>query len=365
MLALQVLPAPAEAAPALVAPGAPMRMFPQDPPKTIDLPTGQKLTMPRDGWVGTCSQGPNGTLHLPGKEPQRVMFTASHCVNTMPGFPEVKNEFYAPVGTEYKRFGERVASNHVTAEAMNLSDPMQSIRTADWGVVRIDDGVTETGLSHSRDFNGGVQGEPVKITRVRDFRTLAPGEVSVDNFGQPICKDGATTGRTCAKQIGRTRNGIYSWGLNYVQGDSGGVNYDPRDGAAVGVSSMTLGPLGKAQPVDRIIEDAYGIPDGKVNEAFTPTDSTAPRENFTTSGEEEERVSAEIERLNSNLKPPAPREELRKAVDNAKQEAAGLAQKASQGQFDPAEIDRAISHHSDRIGYWGGASLGEEIAKRL
>ena len=113
MLALQVLPAPAEAAPALVAPGAPMRVFPQDPPKTIDLPTGQKLTMPRDGWVATCSQGPNGTLHLPGKEPQRVMLTASHCVNTMPGFPEVKNEFYAPVGTEYKRFGERVASNHV------------------------------------------------------------------------------------------------------------------------------------------------------------------------------------------------------------------------------------------------------------
>ena len=150
-----------------------------------------------------------------------------------------------------------------------------------------------------------------------------------------------------------------------MQGDSGGVNYDPRDGAAVGVSSMTLGPLGKAQPVDRIIEDAYGIPDGKVNEAFTPTDSTAPRENFTTSGEEEERVSAEIERLNSNLKPPAPREELRKAVDNAKQEAAGLAQKASQGQFDPAEVNRAINHHSDRIGYWGGASLGEEIAKRL
>ena len=60
-----------------------------------------------------------------------------------------------------------------------------------------------------------------------------------------------------------------------------------------------------------------------------------------------------------------PREELRKAVDNAKQEAAGLAQKASQGQFDPAEVNRAISHHSDRIGYWGGASLGEEIGKRL
>ena len=101
MLALQVLPAPAEAAPALVAPGAPMRVFPQDPPKTIDLPTGQKLTMPRDGWVATCSQGPNGTLHLPGKEPQRVMLTASHCVNTMPGFPEVKNEFYAPVAVSY------------------------------------------------------------------------------------------------------------------------------------------------------------------------------------------------------------------------------------------------------------------------
>ena len=44
-------------------------------------------------------------------------------------------------------------------------------------------------------------------------------------------------------------------------------------------------------------------------------------------------------------------------------EAAGLAQKASQGQFDPAEVNRAISHHSDRIGYWGGASLGEEIGK--
>lgn len=364
-MASQPLSTTAVAQPALVAPGAPMRAFPVEAPETLELLTGQTLTVPHDAWASTCSQGPTGTLHLPGQAPQRVMLTASHCVNTMPNLPEIKNEFLVPVGSEYRRIGERVASNHVKPEAMNLSAPMETIRTADWGVISIDAELTDTSLTHSRAYDGAVTGEPVQLTHIRDFRTLSPGEVSADNFGQPICKDGATTGRSCGTQIGRTRNGVYSWGLNYVQGDSGGVNFDPNDGAVIGVTSMVLGPLGKAQPADRIIEDAYGIPDGHVNDAFTITNSTAPRADFTTSGAEEQRVEAEIERLNPDVTPPVPRDELRKAVGEAQHEAANFAQQAARGEFDPAEVNQAVSHHSERIGYWGGAFIADEIIKAL
>ena len=150
-----------------------------------------------------------------------------------------------------------------------------------------------------------------------------------------------------------------------MQGDSGGVNFDPNDGAVIGVTSMVLGPLGKAQPADRIIEDAYGIPDGHVNDAFTITNSTAPRADFTTSGAEEQRVEAEIERLNPDVTPPVPRDELRKAVGEAQHEAVNFAQQAARGEFDPAEVNQAVSHHSERIGYWGGAFIADEITKAL
>lgn len=366
LLLTPALAVPAAAAePALASPGAPFRIFPEKAPETVTLPTGDELKVPPLFWLRTCTQGPTGTVRTLDGDTQRVMLTASHCVNTISGLPPIKNEFSVPVNGTYPRIGERTASNDLKPSAIDLSDPMESIRTADWGIMRIDDNVSATNISNSRDYNGGSAGEPVALSGIKDYRTLQPGEVSADNFGQPICKDGSTTGRSCATQIGRTRNGVWSWGLNYQQGDSGGVNFDPRDNSIIGVTSMTLGPLGKAQPADRILEDAYGIPDGQVNEHFTLPDSSAPRAEFGITADEEKQMNQQLDELNPGFEPAVPRDELRKAVDSAQQDAAGLAQKASRGEFNPAEIDRAVSHHSEKIGYWGGAVLGEEIGKRL
>ncbi len=114
------------------------------------------------------------------------------------------------------------------------------------------------------------------LTGVRDYPDLAFWEASADNFGQPICKDGNTGGRACGTQLFRTQNGIWSFGLNYENGDSGGVNFDPETGEALGVTSMGFGPIGRAQPVDLAIEEGYGIPDGQVNEYFALPESTEP-----------------------------------------------------------------------------------------
>lgn len=362
LLLTHSLAAPAaEAQPALAAPGAPFRIFPENPPATFTIPRSGEVQVPPLFWVRTCTQGPIGTVRTPDGATQRVMLTASHCVNDLEGLPPIKNEFSVPVGGNYTRIGERTASNDIKPSAIDLSDPMESIRTADWGIMRIDDSVSATNLSHSADYNGVSTGEPVALTTIRDFRTLAPGEVSADNFGQPICKDGSTSGRSCATQIGRTRNGVWSWNLGYQQGDSGGVNFDPRDGAILGVSSMTLGPLGKAQPADRIIEDAFGAPDGHVNEYFTVADSTAPRANFGATIEEEKLVEQQLTTLNPDFEDPVPRDKLRQAVTAAQEDAAALTQKAARGQFNRAEVEHAVAHHSDEIGFWAGAAAAQEI----
>ena len=78
--------------------------------------------------------------------------------------------------------GERVASNYMKPEAMYLQDPMEAIRTADWGIVRLDDNVTATNLSQSRDWNGRSHGEPVRLTTIKDYRTLAPGDAQAPDL---------------------------------------------------------------------------------------------------------------------------------------------------------------------------------------
>lgn len=354
----------AAAEPALAAPGAPFRVPPKAPPKTMPTPVGD-LKVPPETFTMTCSQGPTGTLTTPDGKTQRVMLTASHCVNTMPGLPEVKGEILVPLESGYTRIGEPIASNIMPESTYDLSDPILSARTADWGIVLIDDSVNATRVSFSRDSGGGVYGEPVELTGIRDLPTLQHGEIVFDNFGQPICKDGATSGRSCGTQLARTRNGIYSWDLYYLEGDSGGVNFDPRDGAVLGVTSMALGPLGKLQPADRILEDAYDIPDGEVNNYFVLTDSTAPHAAFLPSIEESARIDAEISAMNPGLEPPNGRAELANATANAQQDARRLADEALGGKVDPREIQDAAAHHAGEISKWADVALAQEITSWL
>ena len=361
--------APAHAAEtALVAPGAPMRVFPSDMPQTLTNKRGQTLKVPPAVFAATCSQGPAGTVRLPDGTNRRVMLTAAHCVESQPGKRPVSPEVKVPQGKDYVRVGVRDRSSNPPAAALDLSDPMLSVQTSDWGVVLIDDAVCSTNQSTSRSQAGRQQGAPVQLTSIKDYRTLHPGEVAVDNFGQPICKDGATTGRSCGTQLGRTRNGVYSWGLNYDHGDSGGVNFDPRDGSVIGVSSLVLGPLGKTQPADRAIEDAYGVPDGQVNRTFQLSQPEAPRAEFPTTNEESNNVDQYILENNPDFKPAAPKDpkqELNKAVGAAQQDAQLVADQALRGQVNPAEVSQKIDQHLGQINYWGGKALANELTQVL
>ena len=72
----------------------------------------------------------------------------------------------------------------------------------------------------------------------------------------------------------RSSNGLWFIGT-VLPGDSGGVAYDPLNGEALGVNSMTVyGLIGRAQPVDVAVEKAYDVPDGQVNEYFALPEST-------------------------------------------------------------------------------------------
>lgn len=349
--------------PAYVAPGAPMRVFPANPPATDTDKNGQEVKVPPAYWMATCSQGPVGTVRLPDGTLQHVMLTAAHCVDTLPGAPQKSNEVKVPVDTGYERIGTVSKSSNVPPASLDLSDIPLTVRSADWAVMLVDDGVGTSNLAQSRDYAGAWQGDPVAITSIRDFRTLAPGEVSVDNFGQPVCKDGATTGRTCGTQLARTRNGVYSTGLHSTYGDSGGINYDPRDGAALGVMSIALsvGPvdLYKIAPADRIIEDAYGVPDGHVNEVFTPAES-APRAEFIPYHLEVAYVDQQVEKDNPDHTPPKPvdpRQELNKAVGKAQQDAHEVASSARQGQFDSEKAAQLAQENAFNLTQWAVATV--------
>ena len=343
------------AEPAHAAPGAPYRVPAVNPPTQATTPWGAQVFVPPERFTVTCSQGPTGTVATP-TGPQRVMLTASHCVNQLPGLPEPSTTITVPIGDGYTRIGTRGPNSGPTADTHSIADLPAALTEPDWAFVLIDDTVTATNLSHSRDAAGGSAGAPVQLTGIRDYRTLRPGEYSVDNFGQPICKDGATTGRSCGRQIARSRNTIYSVGVTAEMGDSGGVNFDPRDGAVIGTSNGVIGPLFASQAADRAIESAYGIPDGQVNQVFKIADP-APRAEFTTTGAERERIDQATWELNPDFVTPNPEAELRRAVDEAGQSAHETARRALRGGVDAGEVQWLVEKHGNDIALWGGFAL--------
>ncbi|MDK7181087.1 hypothetical protein QP446_10005 [Corynebacterium riegelii] len=356
------LASPAVAAePALAAPGAPMRIMPKNPPATVKNGYGDDVKVPSSFFTYVCSQGPSGTIrHLDGSE-QKVMLTASHCITPLPNLPDMTDQVQVNVGGAYQPIGVRGRANYVPPAAMNLDDPVATYNTADWGFVLIDAGVNPTHVSQSKTSTGEGPSAPVELTTLKDYRTLRPGEVSFDVAGQPICKDGSTTGRTCGTQLFRNRDGVFSWNLNYIQGDSGGVNYDPRDGSVIGVTSMVLGPLGKAQAADRIVEEAFGIPDGQVNEHFTLAPSNAPHADFLPATEEFGGLEGQINELNRGYVPPNPNEKLDQAIANAQADANRVAQDAARGQFNPAEVGNLAGQHVGEITRWAQLSVAHSF----
>lgn len=263
--------APAAAA-APVAPGAPLRISPADP----SLPG-----IPDEFDTFACSQGVSGEVRRQDGTTGPVMLTAAHCVNSlhpeMPFAAEVKVPKHGGdqvVGTRGASGGP-MAEN---AEVSSVDSTVELFTSQDWAVVDLDPAVPTSRLSESIDYHGNPSGHGVAMTGVRDYRNVPGGQVRVDNFGQPICKDGMVSGRSCGVQIARTQHAVFSWGLSYASGDSGGNNFDPNTGEVIGVTSQGVGPFGRTQTADAALQDAYDIPDGQVNDHFTLPESAAPHD---------------------------------------------------------------------------------------
>lgn len=198
-----------------------------------------------------------GTVTLADGTQKDILVSAGHCVYGVETVSEVGDTVYLPTPEGDVVIGHPDAGGPITVgdeEDFSLLEGMnQAFNSPDWGTVELEPGVTTTRLSDSVDMYGNSHGEPVELTGVRDYEDLGFWEVSADNFGQPICKDGNTSGRSCGVQLFRTQNGVWSAGLNYQNGDSGGVNFDPETGEALGVTSMGFGTIGRAQPIDLAI----------------------------------------------------------------------------------------------------------------
>lgn len=228
-----------------------------------------------------CSTGVPGTVTDYYGQEHRVMLTAGHCLNSDPvsGLPIVTGEVYVPTTEGDKRIGTAGAHRWETPpEDGGLEMIPAAFNGADYGVIVLDPDVETTAASYSIDEYGQSHGESVVMTGIQDNPDLERGEVSFDNLGKPICKDGIRTGRACGYQIFRARNGIWTVGIGVDHGDSGGNAYDPTTNEVIGVNSMVLGPVSRVQPADIAIEEAYGIPDGEVNNHFQVSDSTAQRD---------------------------------------------------------------------------------------
>lgn len=244
---------------ATVGPGAPMRV----PDATSQPP-------------GVCTQGVPGTTRT-------VMVTAAHCL--------IGDTVHAPLAAGDSVIGHLDATSGALLIDATLP-PLQLLQAMaadlvhpDWATVTLIDGVDWTRVSQS------TGGPAVELTGVRDHRRLAPHEVSPDNFGQPICKDGTVSGRSCGIQLARTRDTVWSYGTFYESGDSGGPNFDPRTGEAIGLTSLSLGPLDRSQLLDSALEDAYVLPDGEVNQHFRlPEPAVGHRGDFRTVAEDEARL---------------------------------------------------------------------------
>lgn len=340
-----------------------MRVLPVTPDTTLKI--GDSLyTLPAELTGFACTQGPSGTVTDANGQTYPIMVTAGHCVLGDGQLGPLKPDVYVPlpadgsidlvkVGTK-----DKVGPITLAPDSAPLPDQAHSLlNTTDWATVRIDDPAQMSRVSASRDEYGRETGAPRTLTGVRDYPDLGPWQVAVDNAGQPICKDGTRTGRSCGIQLARTEHGVWSWDLSYAQGDSGGVNYDPRTGEVIGVTSMALGRIGRTQPVDRALEAAYDIPDGQVNERFKLAESTAGHADYATFNDELVAVEDTLKDQGFTTPPPPDfRAEFNAEVASAQREAQTVGYQAQRLAADAAGAATSLATGGNSGGNGGGPS---------
>ena len=365
---------------AIAAPGAPMRVRPYDVeypfgPEYPDVREVTGLNTHPEMFTKTCTQGPVGDVALDSGDKQRVMLTAGHCVTGISDQGVLMGQdVYAPVRGGYQRVGGTglVHTVNVPSGYDGLSTSLRKARNStDWGIVVLDPSTPADGAAASRDKFGGHPSTPVPMTGVRDYPTLAPGQIRLDNFGQPLCKDGAMGARKCGYQLAYNSDTVWSWALDYKPGDSGGVNYDPKTGKIVGMTSLGIGPLGAAQRADRALEEGYGIPDGQVNEKFTPAPPADERADFVPGEEEKAEIEQYLRDKNPGLPeeaitPPSPKEQFDGVVSAAQRDAATIADDTrtlavsatvalATGGATPAEVGDTVNRFGTIAGSYASA----------
>lgn len=288
--------------PVVVGPGDPIRIPVKD---AEDIGGGVHAG------TGMCSANMPGTVTDKDGNKHRVLITAGHCVDQSetPGMPSFGDTIYAPTKDGDVRIGKTGPARFNAGPSEDSTPDKwldEMFNGSDWAFIELDDNVETTSVSESFDENGEVHGEPVELTGIVDYEDLEPGEVSVDNFGKPVCTDGNRTGRQCGVQVFRVRNGVWAVLLQLDHGDSGGMAYDPESKQVIGINSMAVGPFNRFQPADIAVEEAYGIPDGEVNDHFEPAgnpDGANRRDQYRTINEDTETIEAYRE---ANPKPEEP-----------------------------------------------------------
>ncbi|KQB85359.1 hypothetical protein [Corynebacterium oculi] len=354
-----------------VAPGAPMRMATDGLDDRVQEEVGE---VPLEIiTTASCSQGISGTVTLDDGSQRNVLVSAGHCLYGIEGegvetYPEV----YAPLSEGRKLIARREHGDKVypVPEGGGIDAVIRQFDGPDWATAEVVGDADMTRVADSVDQYGRRHGDPVVLTGVRDYRDLEKWEVDFDNFGQPICKDGQTSGRTCGAQLMRTSNGIWHTNL-YLSGDSGGVNFDPVTGEALGVTSIGIvGLIGRAQPMDVALEQAYGIPDGQVNERFTLPESTDQHSQAYTLKEDTEQIDEWAEQ---NLPEDMLVSEEPLALEDAQEQAwinleSGIGEVRIQTQDavnllseDPTQMGTVVSNAVDTAEYVG--NLVEETAQ--
>lgn len=180
---------------------------PGDP---IRIPTSKSERIEGNILSGSamCSAGVPGTVTDPQGHGHKVLVTAGHCVNNMPGSAEkTTGTVFLAAASGDQRVGQTEKTDFAILKSPapigSLQWGIDTLNTADWGAVKMDDGVQGTGAAKSVDATGRFASTPQPLSGVKDYKDLGPNQFTFENFGQPICKDGNRTGRSCGVQVAR------------------------------------------------------------------------------------------------------------------------------------------------------------------
>ena len=312
-----------------------------------------------------CSTGNVGTITDPETgQQQRVALIAGHCIDSQMFGDEgdASGELFAATADQ----GDVYVGNvkHAGYTDMNAPDLNGAFNDTDWAVVEVaDPAVDFSTTTTSADERRVRISEPVNITGIRDLADVPEGQFRLDTFGRPICKDGSRTGRSCGTELFRVREGVWAIDLNMQQGDSGGPTYDPKTGEMIGMNSMIVfGGLSRTQPADRALQEAYGIPDGQVNNYWQQPAAATPHTEMRALGDDldaaTDKALAELEEQPSEAEVVT--QQAHEAVDSARAEFGTALDSLGQVDFQNEAVQNGVSQAID-----GANQVADDVANQV